>query len=604
MTEDADEARIRRALWGSLAAIGVAALLIAGGYVLMRPATVDERIVPAVSTGPAPWKAAADLPSIPFVDITTASGIDFTHENGAYGERLLPETMGGGVAFLDYDNDDDQDLLFVNSAAWPWHTSQGPAATSRLYRNIGDGTFEDVSERTGMDVSLYGMGVATGDYDRDGYVDVLITAVGANRLLHNVRGERFVDVTTTAGVAGDPNAWSTSAAFFDYDRDGDLDLFVANYVAWSREINAGVDYQLSGIGPAYGPPTDFAGTDSILYRNDDGRFVDVSLAAGIQVQNRTTGQPVGKGLAVMAIDVNADGWLDLAVANDTVRNFLFINETDGTFVESGIDLGFAFDNSGLATGAMGIDAAHYRNDSSLAIVIGNFANEMTSFYANSDSQSGFSDDAIVSGVGATSRRALTFGLVFTDLDLDGRLDLIAANGHVEPEINRVQSSQQYAQKPQVFWNCGQRCSRVFQPLVATGGLDQRLVGRGISAGDIDGDGDPDLVITSAGGRAVLLRNDQAQGHAWLQIDIESPIGPAIGTRVEVANSGTRQVQTVMPGRSYLSQVPLTLTFGLGPAGPDPVTVNVTWSDGAMERYSVAARMRHRLKRGAGAPIKP
>ena len=456
---DAGEARIRRALWWSLAVAVALGLAIAVAVVLREPTpqhgpTQEHRVV-----GPATAPAAAVGPAIPFKEIGLAAGVAFTHENGAYGERLLPETMGGGVAFLDYDGDGDQDLLLVNSASWPWRDEMG--ATSRLYRNRGNGAFDDVSEDTGMDLRLYGMGVATGDYDGDGFVDVFVSAVGTNRLLRNVEGKRFVDATAEAGVAGAEDAWSTSAAFFDYDGDGDLDLFVCNYVSWSPAIDRAVDFRLTGIGRAYGPPTDFPGAHSYLYRNDEGAFVDVSAQAGIQVANPATGLAVGKALAARPLDANGDGWLDLAVANDTVRNFLYVNQRDGTFREDGIAAGIAFDPTGSATGAMGIDAAHYDNDGKLAIAIGNFANEMSSFYVARPGEDIFSDDAIVAGIGAPSRRALTFGLAFLDADLDGRLDMLAANGHVEPEIARVQASQRYAQPAQLFWNCGADCPRRF-----------------------------------------------------------------------------------------------------------------------------------------------
>ena len=522
------------------------------------------------------------MPPLPFTDITAEAGIDFVHESGAYGERLLPETMGGGVAFFDYDNDGDQDLLLVNSSRWPWR-EDAANATSRLYRNRGDGTFDDVSAATGMALHLYGMGVAVGDYDGDGFVDVLVTAVGANRLLRNMAGERFVDVTAAAGVAGAEDAWSTSAAFFDYDGDGDLDLFVCNYVAWSPAIDRAVDFRLTGIGRAYGPPTDFPGTHSYLYRNDDGAFEDVSLAAGIQVAHPATGLAMGKALAVRPLDVNGDGWLDIAIANDTVRNFLFVNQHDGTFEETGIDAGFAFDPTGSATGAMGIDAAHYANDDALAVAIGNFANEMSSFYVARPGEQVFSDDAIVAGIGAPSRRSLTFGLAFLDVDLDGRLDMLAANGHVEPEIGRVQASQSYAQPAQLFWNCGAPCRGRYAPAEQTDDLAVPMVGRGAAYADIDGDGDLDLAITQAGGAARLLRNDRADGNAWVRFEVvdEPPNRNAIGATLTLSAGGTVQTRMVMPTRSYLSQVELLVTFGIGGVGREDRidAVAVRWPDG-------------------------
>ncbi|MDE0053237.1 MAG: CRTAC1 family protein [Gammaproteobacteria bacterium] len=592
-----EEARIRRALRQSLVAIAI--LGVAGGAVFLatRHIEPDETVEEADVAGPAlPSRGAVEPPVIAFTDITDQAGIRFVHENGAYGERLLPETMGGGVAFLDYDGDGNQDLLFINSDHWPWRPAAPSATTSRLYRNLGDGMFDDVSAVAGLALTLYGMGGAVGDYDGDGHLDVYITALGANRLMRNVGGS-FVDVTDAAGVAGGTDAWSTGAAFFDYDRDGDLDLFVCNYVRWSPEIDREVDYRLTGVGRAYGPPTDFPGVDSYLFRNDGSRFTDVSAESGIQVANPATGVPIGKALAVLPVDVNRDGWPDIAIANDTVRNFLFLNQANGSFREAGVELGLAFDPAGLATGAMGIDAAHFANDDRLAIAIGNFANEMTSFYVSHAGTDLFSDDAIVAGVGAESRRALTFGLLFLDADLDGRVDLLAANGHVEPAIARVQASQSYAQPVQLFWNCGAGCTRPFH-LVADA-LETPLVARGAAYADIDGDGDLDLALTQAGGPAVLLRNDQRLGHHWLRIRLRAspPNVHAIGARVTLEASGARQHRTMMPTRSYLSQVEPMITFGLG-ASEQVDSVTVTWPDGETESWTDLELNRvHILQRG-------
>ena len=598
------EARIRRALWWSLglfcaAGSGLAILLLSRGAAPAEELDVDRDAV-----GPSRAESlGVSAPALPFVDVTAAVGVDFTHHNGAYGERLLPETMGGGVAFFDYDNDGDQDLLLVNSASWPWR-EESPGATSRLYRNRGDGVFDDVSAATGMALDLYGMGVAVGDYDGDGWSDAYVTAVGANRLLRNVGGERFVDATARAGVAGADDAWSTSAAFLDYDRDGDLDLFVCNYVAWSPEIDRNVDFRLTGIGRAYGPPTDFPGSHSTLYRNDGAAFTDVSAAAGVEVPNPATGSPMGKALAVRPLDVDDDGWLDLAVANDTVRNFLFVNQRDGTFAEAGVAAGFAFDAAGGATGAMGIDAARYANDARLAIAIGNFANEMSSFYVVRPGERVFSDDAIVAGIGAPSRLALTFGLAFLDVDLDGRLDIVAANGHVEPAIGRVQASQRYAQPAQLFWNCGAACGGRFALAKRIGDLDRPMAGRGAAYADIDGDGDLDLALTQVGGKARVLRNEQGRGHSWIRVLLAAapPNRAAIGAAVIATSGGQAQRRLVMPARSYLSQVDVGATFGLGDEErADAVTVR--WPSGAVERWpALKARRTHLLREGTGEAV--
>ena len=600
------EARIRRALWASLGVAAAVALIVGGGAALRGGSTPQDPAVERRIEGPSnETRLAAVAPPLPFTDVTRAAGIDFQHETGAYGERLLPETMGGGVAFFDYDDDGDQDLLLVNSDTWPWRPAPAQPPTSRLYRNRGDGVFDDVSQATGMDLRLYGMGAAVGDYDGDGWQDIFVTAVGANRLLRNAGGERFVDVTDAAGVAGAADAWSTSAAFFDYDGDGDLDLFVANYVAWSPDIDRAVDFRLTGIGRAYGPPTDFPGTHSYLYRNDGGTFADVSAAAGIEVVNPATLAPAGKALAVLPQDLDGDAGIDLVVANDTVRNFLFRNRGDGRFAEVGVDAGIAFSATGTATGAMGVDAARYDNDDKLAIVIGNFANEMSSFYVARPNEPVFSDDAIISGIGAPSRRALTFGLAFLDADLDGRLDIVAANGHVEPEIARVQASQSYAQGAQLFWNCGRSCPRRYVRADAVGDLAAPLVARGAAYADIDGDGDLDLALTQVGGSAVLLRNDQTLDQHWVRLVLRgrAPNRHAIGATVTLTTAGAVQTRTVMAARSYLSQVELPVTFGLGDAD-GVVTAVVVWPRGIAEQYTnLQAGATHTLHAGSGSPLR-
>lgn len=582
-----DDTIIAQALKWSLAVLGVAAVLVGGMWLVLQRDKPAPPIEDAAVVAPQHIAEAVDVapPAVRFTDITRAAGVDFVHVNGAYGERLLPETMGGGVAFLDYDNDGLQDLLFVNSGIWPWRTEDVRRPAPALYRNRGDGRFENVSARTGLGaVSFYGMGAAVADINGDGYPEVFLTGVGPNRLLLNEKGERFRDITGQAGVAGADDAWSSSAAFLDYDRDGDLDLFVCNYVQWSREIDLGVDYRLTGIGRAYGPPTNYAGTYSYLYRNNgDGTFTDVSAAAGIQVDNPATGQPAGKGLAVLPVDIDGDGWLDLVVANDTVQNFLFMNRGDGTFEENGMSSGLAFDNSGKATGAMGLDAAAYNNDSEFAVAVGNFSNEMSSFYVARGGLPLFTDEAVVSGVGPESRQALSFGLFFFDYDLDGRVDLLQSNGHVEDEINVVQPSQHYEQPAQLFWNCGPDCARNYVHVApeSTGDLGLPVVGRGAAYGDIDEDGDPDVVITQVNRAPLLLRNDQALDHHWLRVKVEGTglNRDALGARVDITAGGVTQTRTVNPSRSYLVQVELPVTFGLG-AATQVSQVKVTWPDGA------------------------
>ena len=568
----------------SLIIVAVLLAFIVTVILLGKTLPEDEALVEAPLASPIDVRNEVRAPQVHFTDVTRRAGITFSHSTGAYGDKLLPETMGSGVAFLDYDNDADQDLLLINSDHWPGHSEAGAARpTMKLYQNDGAGQFTDVTEAVGLSVSLYGMGVAVGDYDNDGDTDVFVTAYGLNRLFRN-EGAQFQDVTNDAGIGGEADAWSTSAGFVDFDNDGDLDLFVGNYVRWSEQIDLNINYQLTGIGRAYGPPTAYEGSYSYLYRNDGGgHFSDISAASGIQIDNPATAKPMGKALAVVPVDIDRDGWMDLLVANDTVQNFLFHNQGDGTFEERGSLLGVAFDRDGKATGAMGADVDYFRNGPDLGIAIGNFANEMTSLYVTQGSEPLLTDDAIVEGIGPESRRALTFGLFFFDYDLDGRLDLLQANGHLEGEINRVQSSQHYRQPPQLFWNCGSNCRSSFlaQSSESGGDFATALVGRGASYADIDGDGDLDVVITQNGGPPLLLRNDQATGHHWLRVKLTGTAAnrDAIGAWVEVRTGETAQRRQVMPSRSYLSQVESVLTFGLGKA--DKIdSVEVFWPDGS------------------------
>jgi enediyne biosynthesis protein E4 len=583
-----DDAVIGRAFrWSFIAFV---ALLMAGGglYLALKPkARTAETRVTRLSAPTVPQKPVAEVPAAKFTDITGAAGIAFVHRNGAYGDKLLPETMGGGVAFLDFDNDGAPDLLFVNSTVWPWKAIPGEKLpTLTLYRNDGRGRFTDVTAGSGLDVSLYGMGVAVGDYDNDGRVDVFITAVGGNRLFHSESGGKFRDVTAEAGVGGSTNDWSTCAAWIDYDNDGRLDLFVGNYIRWSREIDFEVDYKLVGLGRAYGQPNNFEGAFPHLFHNEGrGRFTDVSERSGVQVRNPATGVPAAKTLGVAPVDLDGDGWIDLIVANDTVQNFVFLNQHNGTFKEVGALAGLAFDTYGNTRGAMGIDTGCFRNDAKLGIAIGNFANEMTALYVAQNAPTNFADEAITEGVGPASRLLLKFGVLFFDYDLDGWLDLLSANGHLEDEISKIQKSQTYAQPAQLFWNAGadQGGFLVVPPHKVGGDLFKPMVGRGSTCADIDGDGDLDVVLTQVGGPPLLLRNDQALGHHWLRVKLvgKKANRDAIGAWVTLRAGGVTQTRQVMPTHSYLSQSELPVSFGLG--NTERVdSLEITWPGGAKQ----------------------
>lgn len=589
MTEDRStgitrgEARIRRAFFYSAGLIALLAIVGVAVYWATRTPQDSEPVPEAQVQAPAVTEAPASTrpPKVRFMDITQSAGIDFVHVSGAYGERLMPETIGSGAAFLDYDRDGDQDLFLVNSRFWDEQAQDAKQPRQAFYRNDGRGGFENVTEEVGLALTTYGMGVAVGDYDGDGWDDLYLTSLERNHLFHNEQG-RFRDVTAAARVAGGENNWSASAAFFDYDGDLDLDLFVVNYVKWSRDVDLEIDFRLTGLGRAYGAPLNFVGTNNRLYRNEgDGRFTDVSASAGIEVRDPVSGHPVGKGLGVAPVDYDRDGWLDLMVVNDTVRNFLFHNRGDGSFEEVGIFEGIAYDRNGKATSSMGVDAAYFRDDQELGIVVGNFANEMSSLFVTAQGRPPFVDEAVLEGLGPASRIPLTFGLLFLDYDLDGRLDLLLANGHLEHEIHKVQQSQTYAQPPQLFWSCGDSCRGRFLPVVDAGDMGEPLVGRGIAYADMDADGDLDLLITQNGRRPALLRNDQQTGHHWLRVRLvgRPPNTSAIGTRLELTAGGVTRYRRVMPARGYLSQVELPVTFGLGQAD-EVEQLRIIWPDGS------------------------
>ncbi len=578
------DAIIGRAFWWSVVAVVCAGVVFGALWWILgsrgpQPAVVVAVVAPAEPPPPALPPAAL------FRDVTRQAGVAFVHVNGARGEVLLPETMGSGCAFFDYDGDLDPDLLLINATHWSAAPDPGPPPTPVLYRNDGSGHFEDVTAAAGLEVSLYGAGTAVADYDGDGDVDVFISALGTNRLFRN-DGGRFVDVTTPAGVAGDLDAWSTAAAFLDIDNDGDLDLFVGNYVKWSRAIDFAVDFRLVGLGRAYGAPTHFEGTHSYLYRNHgDGTFRDISESAGIQIVNPASGGPVGKALALGIADIDRDGRIDILVANDTVRNFLFHNQGGGIFEEIGTRCGVAYDRMGNATGAMGVDVADYGNDGALGIAIGNFANEMSSLFVAEAGSPQFADLAIIEGLGAPSRKSLTFGVLFLDYDLDGRLDFLQCNGHLEERINQVQPSQHYQQAAQLFWNAGPTAATRFVevPRERSGDLARPIVGRGSATADIDGDGDLDLLLTQVAGPVLLLRNEQDTGHHWLQVKLIGSGGnqDAIGAWVELQAAGQILRRQVMATRSYLSQSELPVSFGLG--GHDAIeALQVIWPDGGRQ----------------------
>ncbi len=540
----------------------------------------------------------ASLPAaltLTLTDVTADAGIDFEHTTGAFGEKYMPETFGAGVLWLDIDADGWQDLLFLNGTAWP---GRPEAATHPvLYRNRGDGTFADVTAGSGLDVALYGMGGAAADYDNDGHVDIYLTALGPNRLLRGRGDGTFVAVTDEAAV-GDPG-FSTSALWVDYDQDGHLDLFVGNYVEWTPETDLFCT-TAGGNAKSYCTPESYQGESSTLFRSlGNGRFEDVSAASGIR-------SPSGKALGVAMLDFDNDGWTDLFVANDTQPDQLFRNAGDGTFEDVGMLAGVAVSDTGVARAGMGVDAADYDRSGRPHLVIGHFSGQMMAVYHNEGSGL-FIDDAPRSAVGRATLPTLTFGCFFFDVDLDGWLDIFAANGHLDDQVELVQSRVNYAQRPQLFHNLG---TGRFEEIAPDGsGLETPLVGRGAAYADYDLDGDLDVVITSNGGPARLLRNDGGNENQMLRIQVEGSDSNrnGIGARIEVTTDGDPQWRLVKTGSSYLSQSELAVTFGLGRA--QRANVRVVWPGGGVDDLGqVDAGQRLTVVEGSGVqdatPIGP
>ena len=510
------------------------------------------------------------------VDVTKSAGIQFQHNSGAYGGKLLPETLGAGCAFLDYDSDGWQDIILVNGMDWPGHKRQ--TSTLHLYHNNRDGSFTDVTHKSGLDVEMYGMGVAVGDFNNDGFPDILITCVGQNRLFKNTGKGTFIDVTESSGL-GHRQALSTSALWFDFDRDGRLDLFVCNYVKWSPEHD--VFCSLDGKHKSYCTPEAYRGETCWLFHNrGDGTFEDVTANSGIFDSS-------SKSLGVAMFDYDQDGWPDLLVANDTQPNKLYRNARNGTFKDVAVEAGIAFSVDGKARAGMGVDAADFENSGVAGVAITNFDNEMIGLYRALGNGT-YEDIATQAGVGLPSKTTLGFGCMFLDADLDGALDLVAANGHIDDTVRSIRGNVGYAQPPQLFLNNFiSQGKRTFRDVTSEVGdaFGQPKVGRGLAYGDFDRDGDLDILITSNNGPAYLYRNDQLAANKSIRFRLvgKQSNRDAIGAAVRIYHEGTMQSRLVKSGSSYLSQSELAVTFGVGKRDKIERVV-IQWPNGRTEEY--------------------
>ena len=530
--------------------------------------------------------------TITFRDITQKAGIHFVHNNAAFGKKYLPETMGPGVAFIDYDNDGWPDIFIVNGMDWPGHASK--RSTPKLYHNNHDGTFTDVTHKAGLDVEMFGMGVAVGDYDNDGYDDLFVTALGQSRLFHNNGNGTFTDVTQKAGLLG-PKEFSTSAAWVDYDRDGKLDLVVANYVQWSLEGD--LYCTLDGKSKSYCTPESYKGASVRLWHNrGDGTFEDVTKKAGLW-------EPTSKTLGIAILDYDNDGWPDLLFSNDTQPNKLYRNNGNGTFTEKAVVAGVAFSEDGVARAGMGVDAADYDRSGMASILITNFSNQMLSLYHN-EGKGLFVDEAPRSEVGRNSLLTLGFGCFFFDYDLDGWPDILIANGHIDGDIQRVQPNVKYAMPPHIFRNLGKGNFQEVTKSLGAGFATPR-VGRGAAYGDINNDGRLDLLLSTNGGPVYLFENDftgnPAAANKSLRIKL---IGTksnrdGIGTVVKLTAGGESQSEMLRSGSSYLSASELVLTFGLA-MHEQADSIEIRWPSGQVDKLAnVAAGQTITVTEGKG-----
>jgi hypothetical protein len=527
-----------------------------------------------------PWLMAVLLVSnvtaqdrIHFQDVTARAGIHFRHNNGAFGKKWLPETMGPGCAFIDYDNDGYPDIILINGDDFAGHP-HGGATTLKLYHNNHDGTFTDVTRRAGLAIPMFGFGVAIGDYDNDGFDDIFISTLGQSRLFHNNGNGTFTDATKSAGMWG-PNEFSTSAAWVDYDRDGKLDLVVANYVQWSEQGD--LYCTIDGAHKSYCTPESYQGTSVRLWHNlGGGKFDDATRKSGLA-------DPTSKSLGIAILDMNGDGWPDILIANDTQPNKLYMNKKDGTFEERGVAAGIGFSEDGVARAGMGADAADYDRSGHPSLLISNFSNQMVSLYHN-EGNGLFVDEAPQSEVGRATLVTLGFGCFFFDYDNDGWPDIFVADGHIEDQIERVQKRVSYAEPPHLFRNLG---GGKFTEVTAQMGKSFAApkVARAAAYGDIDNDGFPDVLLTTNAGPAYLFRNEGGTNHSFrIKLIGTKSNRDGIGTIVRVNAGGEKQWKMLRSGSSYLAQSELVLTFGLA-AKTIANAIEIQWPSGQVDKLS-------------------
>lgn len=559
------------------------------------PATIATTVSPVAAVSPSP--GASTLPPLPdkftpveFTDVTAQAGIKFRHNTGAYGKKYLPETTGSGCAFLDYDNDGWQDVLLINSMDFE-EAPKKRRSVMALYHNNQNGTFTDVTVASGLAKPMYGMGAAIGDYDNDGFDDIFVTALGENKLFRNLGNGKFADVTAKVGLNAPPQ-FSTSAVWFDYDKDGKLDLYVCNYVNWTIEKDQ--NCSLDGTNKSYCTPEKYEGQQSRLYHNTGGKFVDVTEKAGL------VETPLGKSLGATILDYNKDGWPDLFVANDTQPNRLYKNNGNGTFTDEAITAGVALSEEGKARGGMGTDAADLDGTGFPSIIVGNFSNEGLALFRN-QGKGLFIDEGPSTNVGRDTMQSLTFGTFFFDYDLDGLPDVFLANGHVADDINKVQPKITYAMRPQLFHNDGKK---KFTEVSRKAGkpFAKPIVARGAAYGDFDNDGDLDVLVVTSGGPAYLLRNDGGNQTRFARFKAlgAGSNRSGIGAKVTIfLPDGTKQWQVVHSGSSYCSQSELPLTFGLG-RNDKIERVEIEWPSGKVDKLTnLAANQLYVVKEGSG-----